>query len=146
MNYTNMVLGFAFDDKMQNVCLIIKQKPEWQKNKLNGIGGKTEMSEHSFDAMIREFREETGVSTQDIHWNKFAILKGLNWRVDCFYLRDSEIYENVKTVESEVIIKINVYDLWNYDTIFNLRWLIPYAIEHEFSEFKNDTIEILYKD
>ena len=35
-------LGFVFDLPVEKVLLIEKQRPEWQKGKLNGIGGKIE--------------------------------------------------------------------------------------------------------
>jgi 8-oxo-dGTP diphosphatase len=60
INFQKYVLGFAFD-KSDNVILVRKQKPKWQKGLLNGVGGKIEIGETSSDAMFREFREETGL-------------------------------------------------------------------------------------
>jgi 8-oxo-dGTP diphosphatase len=34
------VLGFMFSSDHSEVALIRKRKPEWQRGKLNGIGGK----------------------------------------------------------------------------------------------------------
>jgi hypothetical protein len=51
------VVGFLFDGLCQNVTLIKKTHPEWQKGKLNGVGGKIEPNETSTDAMRREFRD-----------------------------------------------------------------------------------------
>ena len=50
---TNYVLGFAFSKSGQMVLLIWKNKPEWQRGKMNGIGGKIELGEHP-DATIGE--------------------------------------------------------------------------------------------
>lgn len=55
----DMVVGFAFDDKLLNVALIKKKKPEWQKGYLNGVGGKVKDGEGYHEAMTREFEEET---------------------------------------------------------------------------------------
>lgn len=55
------VVGFMFSDNLKVVALIRKQKPEWQKGKLNGVGGKVEPGEDSMSAMRREFVEEAGV-------------------------------------------------------------------------------------
>ena len=58
------VLGFAFTTDGR-VALIQKKRPAWQAGRLNGIGGKVEGTEHSAAAMVREFREETGVDTPE---------------------------------------------------------------------------------
>jgi 8-oxo-dGTP diphosphatase len=42
---TQYVLGFLFDPSQKDVVLIKKLKPEWQKGKLNGVGGKIEEGE-----------------------------------------------------------------------------------------------------
>jgi len=35
-----MVVGFLFDNFSENVLLIKKNRPAWQKDRLNGVGGK----------------------------------------------------------------------------------------------------------
>lgn len=62
------VLGFLFDES--TVSLIKKNKPERQKNLLNGIGGKCKEEELPEDAIVREFQEETGIYIND--WTYFA--------------------------------------------------------------------------
>ncbi len=57
---TNYVVAFLFNQDMNKVWLIRKQKPEWQKGCLNGIGGKIEEGETAMAAMIRELKEESG--------------------------------------------------------------------------------------
>jgi 8-oxo-dGTP pyrophosphatase MutT (NUDIX family) len=54
------VLGFVFNLDKTKVALMRKTKPEWQRGRLNGIGGKIELGETSITAMHREFKEETG--------------------------------------------------------------------------------------
>ncbi len=58
----------------KQVALITKNKPSWQANKLNGIGGKIESGETPSEAMAREFEEETGVITSPNEWVKFVVL------------------------------------------------------------------------
>ena len=53
------VLGFYFDG--DRVLLINKTKPEWQRGKLNGLGGTVESGEAPILGMVREFREESGL-------------------------------------------------------------------------------------
>lgn len=86
----NYVCGFLLSWDLQEFLLIRKMKPEWQKGKLNGIGGKIEPKhlimtnmEHPEDdkylmetpqeAMIREFHEETGITTTRNRWHCFHI-------------------------------------------------------------------------
>lgn len=65
------VLGFAFLGN--RVLLIRKTKPAWQAGKLNGVGGKVEPFDADLEAaMIREFREETGITTQVGQWHEFG--------------------------------------------------------------------------
>lgn len=44
------VLGFMFSNLMNNVVLLQKQKPNWQKGLWNGVGGKVESGEEPIDA------------------------------------------------------------------------------------------------
>jgi len=67
---TDFVLGFAFAG--EKVVLIQKTKPEWQKDKLNGLGGKIEVGEHPVQAMVREFEEECGIHTHPEQWTQYA--------------------------------------------------------------------------
>lgn len=64
-------LGFMVSTCMQHVVLIKKDtdKPEqsWQNGLLNGVGGGLEAGENSLNAMVREFKEETGIEHHE--WN-----------------------------------------------------------------------------
>lgn len=71
------VVAFIFDYG-NNVWLIRKQKPEWQKGCLNGIGGKIEEEELPTQAMYRELWEETGVEDADCHLMQVGIMEGVN--------------------------------------------------------------------
>lgn len=66
------VLGFAFSGDLNSVVLIHKNKPAWQKGKLNGIGGRVERFELPKYAMVREFSEEAGVMMPN--WDHFGQL------------------------------------------------------------------------
>ena len=45
------VTGFLFSPDKQSVVLITKNRPKWQENKLNGVGGKIELNETPLEAM-----------------------------------------------------------------------------------------------
>lgn len=128
------VLGFAFSRDKKDMVLISKLRPEWQKGKLNGVGGKIEDGERRFHAMIREFKEETGVDTNFTNWQLFAkIVFDNNCQIDCFKLFDNLIY-GCKTVEDEQI-KIIAVDtaLFNQPIMHNLPILIRIALSDEFN-------------
>lgn len=55
------VVGLIFDESFENILLIRKNRPDWQKGRLNGVGGKVEEQETSYEAMVRECEEECGL-------------------------------------------------------------------------------------
>lgn len=98
---THYVLGFAFDD-LGRVALIRKNKPDWQRGRWNGIGGKVEQ-EACFDAMEREVREETGVTVEAERWRWAGeIIVHTAARVDVFTFTGPEI-RHCKTMETEPV-------------------------------------------
>jgi 8-oxo-dGTP diphosphatase len=70
------VVGFMICPQTNEVLFIEKQRPAFQKGKWNGVGGKIEPNEKPIDAMVREFREETGVTTQTHQWEHTATTHG----------------------------------------------------------------------
>lgn len=66
------VLGFMFTGDRKKVALIRKYNPPPQRGFLNGIGGKIEPGEVPIHAMVREFREETGVDTSTKAWHEIG--------------------------------------------------------------------------
>lgn len=118
------VAGFLIDPKTRTIVLVRKGKPEWQSGRLNGVGGKVEPGEVGWDAMRREFREETG---QDVNsWERFATVEGLWGSVEFF--RALGPTTKVQTMESEPI-EVHSLDTLPYDQALpNLSWLIPLAL------------------
>lgn len=130
------VVGFAFSRNKTEVVLILKQKPDWQAGKLNGIGGKIEELDQSpHHAMSREFAEETGVKIPMILWHRFAVLKGIDYKAElhCFRLFTNRIYL-CKSMEQEEIRRMSVDTLFNHPIIAmnNLKVLIPMALDENF--------------
>lgn len=134
------VLGFAFSRDHKDIVLISKIKPQWQAGKLNGVGGKVEPNEKRFYAMIREFKEETGVDTNITQWQLFAKMiftddiTGIPSEVHCFKLFDNLIYD-CKTIEEEEIIRISVDTVLGGFTpiMHNLPILILLALNEDFT-------------
>lgn len=132
---TRYVAGFLFSKDGANVALIEKSKPEWQKDKLNGIGGKIEDNESSLQAMQREFKEEAGLDIEN--WTPFCVLtgndasyvdNGNNFEVH-FFSHFSDAVYLVRTIETEKVVCVSVKHLEFISTVPNLKWLIPLALE-----------------
>lgn len=123
---TRYVLGFMFDKKQYGVLLIEKLHPKWQAGKFNGIGGKIEPGENSFQAMRREFKEETGIDY--FHWMPVVTMSGTDWEVVVYTCKTNEVHY-FKTMEEEQVHYIGLHELNNYDTISNLDWLIPMCLD-----------------
>lgn len=124
---TRYVCGFYFDHKLEQVVLIWKNKPAWQKGKLNGVGGKIEQDETPEEAMRREFLEETGID--HLEWVPTVVITGSDWKVHFFHaVGKVNEFEYASTQEEEEVAKIEVDRLHDFDYIPNLEWLIPLAL------------------
>jgi 8-oxo-dGTP pyrophosphatase MutT (NUDIX family) len=122
------VAGFLFKNAGEQVLLIRKSKPDWQKGKLNAIGGKVEVGEPIEVAMRREFIEEAGVHIRD--WRLFCTLEFRGGLVHFFEATWDKTMPEPRTMESEPVMwKNTCIFTWPGDEAFiqNLRWLIPMA-------------------
>lgn len=126
------VLGFLFSPNFEEVVLINKKHPEWQKGFLNGVGGKAENQETLKEAMRREFKEETGIDIPN--WNEVGVLDGKDFKV-VIYTQTSESYKKAKTMEDEIVEVVKVSEIKNLKVIPNLKWIIPLCINYDFNSF-----------
>lgn len=126
------VLGFMFSKNKEYVALIRKQNPEWQRGKMNGIGGKVEVGERPFDAMVREFEEETGVLSY-IWLHSITMYEEDEFIVHVYYAFTDDVHD-VKTIEKEEVILINInndFDIIRNDAISNVPWLIMAGLDSD---------------
>lgn len=129
------VCGFAFNSSMTEVLLIRKNRPEWQKGFLNGVGGHIEDGETSIEAMLREFKEEAGLDTISENWTSLIILSDPfgSWRVYFYY---GIFYLNMaKSMTDELLIPVDLNVLHKHKVIPNLLWLIPMAVDSDIKDF-----------
>lgn len=123
------VLGFLFSPEGDRVVLIRKSKPAWQKGRLNGVGGKVEPKEKFYQAMVREFSEETGLLVEN--WKPFGSMYSVDagWEVILFAGSSIQVDE-VKTATDEEVVVLPVSEavqLTSKEAISNVSWLVASA-------------------
>ena len=126
------VAGFMFSIDKSLVLLVEKRNPAWQRDLLNGIGGKIEAGEHPIEAMIREFAEETGVETSAEEWTEFVHYVCQDVYEIHFYRAFTDKIHSAVTMEKEVILKLKS-DCLPKNVIPNLNWLIPLSLDENVS-------------
>lgn len=125
-----MVAGFAFVE--ETVLLVCKATPEWQLGLWNGVGGKAEEYEAPIHAMVREFREEVGVETDQKDWTHFCTDMGRDYVVH-FYktrlVREFGVALPSYNDAGEALMFAPLDRLDVMPVVGNLRWLVPLAMD-----------------
>lgn len=119
-------LGFVFDASLRQVLLIHKNKPAAQAGKVNGLGGKVEPSEDSRACVMREIREEAGLSTAADGWLFAGTMRSKDWSVDVYGLAYSGNRTDAKTMEDQRVEWFPV-DALPANRMSNLSWLVPFV-------------------
>lgn len=130
------VVGFAFTKDLKRVLLINKNKPEWQKGFLNGVGGKIKSNETPLKAMQRETMEEVGL---DLDWQEKGCMLGTNnddepFECWIFYAYDDKVtkYQQLK---DEMPHLFCIESVKNFKVVANVNFLIPYGMCSDHSTF-----------
>lgn len=119
----------------REVVLVRKNKPKWQAGRLNGIGGAIEGGESPYQAMVREWHEETGHN--EVGWSHFATLAFPGGRVHFFsasvdrmpaFPAKNDIGEAIEIHNYESVVRSD-------DVIDNLKWLMPLAFDDPQAQF-----------
>lgn len=123
------VCGLLFDKldhPFGRVLLIRKQRPEYQKGLLNGIGGRIEPGEQPLQAMLREFKQETGLFVDT--WVYFCKMRYIDKAtIHFFYARGDIDAARNQTDEKLEIMGVNaMLNVWCI--VPDLRWLVPMAL------------------
>src|SRR6185295_19082363 len=85
-----------------SVVLFLKAKPEWQKGRFNGVGGKVESGETAVEAMVREFKEEVGHQTTTDDWKHTVSLVGNDFVVYFFAASGSYFDIHPETIDGDI--------------------------------------------
>lgn len=128
------VCGFAFDHSRKHVLLIHKDHPEKQKGKLNGIGGHIKKGESPVRAMMREFSEEAGHKTFEELWQPLLKISDERRMYEIFFFFAEMDIDLCRTRTSEPLIIIPVDMLDHFETVSDLQWLIPMALDNNLKE------------
>jgi 8-oxo-dGTP diphosphatase len=137
------VTGFLFGGKDEEVVLIEKNRPDFQRGRLNGVGGKVEEGETSVQAMEREFREETGVTVPADRWTHFVTVEGIHGgTIDMFFARDEKLYHDVETKTDERVYRIDLDTHWTLSLMPNIVWLVELALMVERKDHYSDGLSV----
>lgn len=140
------VLGVAENDT--HLIMIRKNRPKWQKGKLNFVGGKIEPNESPVAAMKREFLEETGYETSGYEWFYIGklICTGV-FEVLIFHIKSEHLVpDSVKTMTDEEIVFVPKTELFtNPDIISNIPTIYSFARSDDaINQLAEITIEYPY--
>lgn len=122
-------IGILFDMENENVLLIRKSKPDWQKGKLNFPGGKIEHGEAIASCVAREFEEETGLKIHTGEWEHIGRIQNEgNYVVHVLTARydANEHGELVMDLTDEQPGWENIFSMPD-DVISNIPWLTQFA-------------------
>jgi len=141
-------LGFA--KHKSKLILIQKSHPDFQRGKLNGVGGHMEGHETAIESMTREFLEETGTVTDENQWSQKGKIVGEDFEVFVFEatLRSDQFNEiasyALELIDAEDLIHnpdsevIYIVDLSLIDTLHDKQKMLYNVKEIIFSKGKNN--------
>jgi 8-oxo-dGTP diphosphatase len=151
---THYCCGFLFSPSRQEVVLILKNRPAWQRGRLNGIGGHIEEDEDPSEAMQREFMEEcNGVVIHEDRWHEFVHMVGPSYVVHFFkaFIETEDEWKQILHAIYDTNFRMALDRGDNEKPIVcstrlpphaipNLQWLVPLALD------KDIMIPIFVKD
>ena len=144
------VVGFMFNGTGDLVLLIEKTKPDWQKGRLNGVGGKIEVYDRDmWHAMAREFKEETNIDTEPGNWVHVMQLtddRAEPNHINIFFYGWKDSDEKLKdwkdmTEEKLMFVPFPLTQPYYNKVIHNLRWMLPYIHEYFFQPDNAETVK-----
>lgn len=126
------VLGFLFSNDKRDIALIRKERPEFQKGKFNGVGGKIENDETPLEAMNRECKEEFEIN---VEWKQYlTIIDKKQTLLYLFKAFDNKIYDLDGLTFNDVMEEIYRFDLYKFNQLgnecmYNLPWMVNMALD-----------------
>lgn len=140
MSVEIQVYSVAFAFYREDVLLIRKAKPDWQKGLLNGIGGKMEPGDiNVLDTTRREFVEETGLFGARIDpiiyhamaWKEYLTHKQPVVYFSAFEIEQHDMFTACQNTQRAVepchIVPLKRIQAYNHEMMPNLPFLIQMA-------------------
>lgn len=137
---TRYVVGFLFWENQ--VLLTLKDHPEWQRGKWNGVGGKIEEGEDSVQAMTREGNEEIG---RNFPWQEAGVVDGADFQLHVFRSfhqgeshpynwtpKNNDVGERLEWIDIGLAIHLALHS----KCIPNLSYLIPLCLDKNLFRFR----------
>lgn len=153
------VAGFAFGEecihnrdrtgKLEGRVVLVKKRIKVNNGEqissasaglYNGVGGHVEDWENgTYEAMIREFKEEAGVDVLD--WRLFCRIEDHIYKGACdfFVVYSNEVLSQVCTKTDEIIYTMDLETLPWEQCLYDVRWLIPLALDRVLLNSKSIT-------
>jgi len=123
-------IGIYFNEDLTKVAMILKNRPEWQNGLYNFPGGHIEEDESPADCVMREFKEECGVTIfKDDWWRIGLITNNGNYTVDIFTAIKKGYNGEIKTMEDQPVEWIDINNLPD-NMVTNCKWLIWFAYNY----------------
>lgn len=119
-------LGFIFTPDLQQVLLILKNRPAFAAGKYNGVGGKHEVNESDQACQSREVREEAGISILESAWQTVAHIEWREWDGAVLAAMWDGEMNQVQSLTDEPVSWYSVNALPE-NCMPNLFWMIPLA-------------------
>lgn len=104
----NYVVGIVTDGS--KILLLRKNNPDWQKGLYNGVGGKVDLDETPFEAIIRECQKEVGLEISN--WSEIETIP-LQSGVDLTYFFAVIEEEKLKKAQSLQDERVEFFDIDN---------------------------------
>lgn len=135
------VVGLVFDETMERVVLVRKNRPKWQARKLNGVGGGWDEGESREEAVRREFREEAGVDIEK--WTFFAASTGRERAHFVHFFWAVCDVAQVRTMTDEVIEVHRVSDLDPSQLVRGVLWRVWFVRDGGYKPV--ETVDTLFE-
>jgi 8-oxo-dGTP pyrophosphatase MutT (NUDIX family) len=133
-------LGFCFDPEGKHVVLIRKNRPDWAKGLLNGLGGEINPEEPLEEAMAREFQEECGLFVRP--WREFGVMTGGGREVHLMTARFLHIEQVRQTTDEAVVVMPTRVTINPRLLVPSVSWMIPLALDRNKHVFIHSTRKI----